>query len=141
MKYTLLDNLNKGDICLFIYKNTKLEKSYKCFISEQIYYKLIDYSSFLNEPIDYTEQVGSLIGTKIKIFIDRSLEDNMINIVEENEDTIICLDDNSREKMVSVEKACEVFRRKIIKISPECREFPTALDDVMNDFKKELLKK
>lgn len=140
MKYTLLDNMTKEDICLFIIKNTKLEDSYKCFVSEQIYYKLIDYNSNLIEPINYIEQVGSLIGTKIKIFIDHSLEDNMINIVEENEDTIICLDDNSQEKMVSVDKACEVFRRKIIKINPAYREFPTALDDIMNDFKKELLK-
>jgi hypothetical protein len=49
-------------------------------------------------------------------------------------------DEHPKDGIMSLEKVCEFFRCKIIKINPTYREFPTALDDIMNDFKKELLK-
>jgi hypothetical protein len=41
-----------------------------------------------------------------------------------------------QKKMVSIDKACEVFRRKAIKLCPAYKEFTTALDECVNNFRK-----
>lgn len=50
------------------------------------------------------------------------------------------LDDIDRgkpqNKMVSIDKACEVFRHKAIKLCPAYKELTTALDECVNNFRK-----
>lgn len=37
-----------------------------------------------------------------------------------------------------IEKACKIYRKHVTKFNPTLKEFPTALDDIVNTFRKEL---
>ena len=37
-----------------------------------------------------------------------------------------------------IEKACKIYRQHLIKFNPTLKEFPTALDEAVNIFRKQL---
>lgn len=41
-------------------------------------------------------------------------------------------------KQKFIDKACEVYSKHVTKFNPTLKEFPTALDDIVNTFRKQL---
>ena len=48
-------------------------------------------------------------------------------------------DGNASATLWLIEKACEIYKKHLIKFNPTLKDFPTALDEGVNMFRKQLL--